>query len=67
MFGAGAAGFLSISALLTILFSALLSFCALRFLLCSSGSAHFTDSRIIPPSTTCFSSKPDIAYNAQHT
>lgn len=42
--------------LLTILFSALLSSTALRFLICSSGSAHLTASGVVLPSNRSFSS-----------
>jgi len=47
--------------MLTILFSALLSSTALRFLICSSGSAHLTAMGVVLPSIRCFSSSADMA------
>lgn len=48
---------------LTILFSALLSSTARRFLICSSGSAHFTARGVALPSSSCFSSMAAMAYH----
>jgi hypothetical protein len=46
---------------LTILFSALLSSTARRFLICSSGSAHLTARGVVAPSIRCFSSRAAMA------
>lgn len=51
---------------LTILFSALLSSTALRFLICSRGSAHLTARGVVLPSMRCFSSSAAMACNQQH-
>lgn len=53
--------------LLTVLFSALLSSTALRFLICSKGSAHFTAKGVVLPSMRCFSSSAAIAWQQQGT